>query len=136
MVSQYTLYWGSTSTISPHTLMAFAHATDHLDGDEFDLGELLLPHPETATVYRVPRGGPPVDGVAPGDLLIVERGRSPRPGEVVLLDDDGGVSLRRFSRMRQGASPVGEDGSDLEERLLGTATLLLRPLVPLAAIGT
>jgi hypothetical protein len=116
--------------------MAFASASDHLDGDEFDLGELLLPHPETATVYRVPRGGPPVDGVVPGDLLVVERGRSPRPGEVVLLDDDGGLSLRRFSRMRQGASAVGEDGSDLEERLLGTATLLLRPLVPLAAIGT
>jgi SOS-response transcriptional repressor LexA len=110
--------------------MAFARASNHLDGDELDLGELLVPHPERSVLYRVPGDALAPLGILSGDMIVVERGRAPRAGEFALLTIDGSTALRRFIRDRGrptvgGFPPVGEDR---EVSLHGTATLLVRPL--------
>lgn len=108
--------------------MAFAAARDHIDGDQLDLGELLLPHPERSMLYRVPRHqASAIQGVAPGDLLVIDRGKTPAAGELGLVQQGEELSLQRISRLRSGPSLTPDD-SDTDARVCGTATLLLRPL--------
>lgn len=97
--------------------MAFAAATDHLDGDELDLGELLIPHPDRSILYRVPDDARSSDGIFAGDYVIVERGRAPKPGELLLATQDDAT---RLARLTHDLPPAHVEG---------TATLVLRKLV-------
>ena len=37
-------------------------------------------------------------GIMPGDLVIVERGRDPRPGDIVIAEVDGEWTMKYFSK--------------------------------------
>ena len=43
------------------------------------------------------------EGIMPGDLVIVERGREPRPGDVVVAQVDGEWTMKYFTRTKSGA---------------------------------
>lgn len=104
--------------------MAFAKAGDHLDGDERALGDILVPHPERSILFRIPSDRLSSVGIFEGDLLVVERGRAPKTGELTLLAVDGTPTLRRF--LPGGIQPRrGEQDIVLQ----GTATVLVRTLV-------
>jgi len=104
--------------------MSFAKAAEHLDGDELDLGALLIPYPERSMLYRMPDGSLRAQGIEEGDLVVVERARQARPGELGLVSMDGASVLRRLDR---GLFQESNDSQATIE-FQGTATLLIRQL--------
>ena len=77
-------------------------------------------------------------GIAHGDLLIVDRGLEPRPGQIVVAWLDGGFTLKQLvchrGRLRLEAAhpayPPLELNPDAEPQLWGVAVHLIRTLEP------
>lgn len=80
--------------------MAFARSDDHLDGDQRDPEILFVPHPERSSLFAVPDSAWQWAGIEPGDLLVVERGRKPTDGDLLLVHVDGSIRLGRVTRTR------------------------------------
>lgn len=75
-------------------------AEDFVDGT-IDLNAELIQHPAATFFLRARGDGLTVAGVEPGDVLVVDRSLSPRPGKLIVAIVDGRLVVRRF----------GEDGS-------------------------
>ena len=99
--------------------MAFARSEDHLDGDQLDQESLFVPYPERSSLFEVPDTAWRWAGIEPGDLLVVERGRMPADGDLLLVYVDGRARLGRVVRDRgslrlEGVRrPLGDDAVSL-----------------------
>jgi SOS-response transcriptional repressor LexA len=101
-------------------------------GDTLSFDEWLLPRRETCVLVRVNTDAMAGAGILPGDLVIVERGRNTRPGDIVLAALDGEHVLRRYDvRSGQpvlvpahGAYPVLTPHESL--RLIGVVSAVVR----------
>jgi DNA polymerase V len=67
-------------------------------GEPLDLHRLLIPHPQSTFFIRA--GGESMlgAGIRPGDLLVVDRAREPRHGDVVIALVDGDFTVKRLDR--------------------------------------
>lgn len=64
--------------------------------DDIDLAEELCPHPESCYVLRA-GGDSMIDaGIAPGDLIVVDRSQDAHSGDIVLAIVDGAFTVKRF----------------------------------------
>ncbi len=75
-------------------------------GDDFadtalDLNE-LVEHPAATFFVRVSGESMQEAGIDDGDLLIVDRSRNARPGDIVVAVADGGMTVKRLQRRRDG----------------------------------
>jgi DNA polymerase V len=68
---------------------------------EIDLQQLLIPDPERTVLLRVGGDSMQGAGIQPGDLLVVERNRSPRSGQVVVALLAEGFTLKRLAWRQQ-----------------------------------
>ena len=110
--------------------MAFARSADHLDSDPIQLAHLLAPRPAVSLVYRVKDDRMAHEGIRRGDILILERGRTLRAGQIALVSVDGGAKLVRVegSRGRFSFAEMPADGVEVEH--LATVSRILRVLLP------
>lgn len=70
--------------------------------DTISLDELLVRRPE-ATFMLTVSGDSMIDaGIHPGDIVLVEKGRTPRNNDVVVAQVDGEWTLKFFQRDRRG----------------------------------
>lgn len=70
--------------------------------DTLSLDEFLVVKPDASYLVKV-TGDSMVDaGIHPGDLVIVERGREPRHGDIVIAEVDGEWTMKYFERKRRG----------------------------------
>ena len=111
--------------------MSFASAIDHLDGDQIDINQMVIPFPERTALYNVPDDVLEPAGIITGDSVIIERGRTPRAGEFALVTIDNELMLRRISK--EGVLVVVEGSTagiypEHEVQVHGTATFVLRNL--------
>ncbi len=66
--------------------------------ETLSLEEWLIRNREATYLLRV-QGDSMMDaGILPGDLVLVERGREPHPGDIVLARTDGEWTLKYFRR--------------------------------------
>ena len=66
--------------------------------DTLSLDEFLIRKPESSYLVKV-KGDSMIDaGIQPGDLVIVERGREPKPGDVVVAQVDGEWTLKYYEK--------------------------------------
>lgn len=66
--------------------------------DRIDLGEYLAPHPNDTFLVRV-EGDSMIDlGIHPDDLLVVERSREAKNGDVVIASVNGEFTVKQFRR--------------------------------------
>jgi hypothetical protein len=79
--------------------MAFAFAADHLDGDQHDAEDLFVPHPSRSMLVEASQEWEWA-GIRIGDILVVERGRRPRNGDLVLVSVECGYQLGEAAMMR------------------------------------
>lgn len=64
--------------------------------DTLSLDEFLIKHPEASYMLTV-SGDSMIDaGIMPGDMVIVERGRTPKPGEIVVAEVDNDWTMKYF----------------------------------------
>lgn len=90
-------------------------ADDYLE-DRIDLTRELISNPTSTFLARV-RGDSMRDaGLADGDLILIDRSRTPRSGSMVLAWVDGGFTVKTFS-LQQGRcllKAANPDYPDLE----------------------
>ena len=70
--------------------------------DTLSLDEYLLNRPEATYMLRVEGDSMLEAGILPGDVVLVERGRSPRNGDIVIACVDGEWTMKYFYKDAKG----------------------------------
>jgi repressor LexA len=65
--------------------------------DTMSLDEYLIGNKEATYLLKVKSRSMEDSGILPGDMIIVERGREPKKGDVVVIETDGSYSLAHFN---------------------------------------
>ena len=66
--------------------------------DSISLQDFLVPKPEATFLIKV-QGDSMIDaGIMPDDLVLIERGRRPRPGDIVIAEVDGEWTLKYYRK--------------------------------------
>ncbi len=66
--------------------------------DTLSLDEFLIRKPESSYLIKV-KGDSMIDaGLLPGDLVIVERGRNPKNGDIVIAQVDGEWTMKYYEK--------------------------------------
>jgi len=109
----------------------------HPDPDPgVDLNTQLNLHPERTLLLRVCGDSMVGAGIRHGDLLVVDRGITPRSGRIVVALLEGGFTLKRLVRRgprwwleaaNPAYPPLALGGSD-DDRLWGVALHVIRSL--------
>ena len=93
-------------------------ADDHLEG-ELDLNELLVQN--APATFFVRARGDSMNGERPtiqdGDLLIVDKSRTPKTGDVVIACLDGAFTVKRLRHTEHGVWLLPENKSFPEIRI-------------------
>lgn len=80
----------------------FPQTADDSARDSLTIDEYLIEHPSRTVLVRV-KGDSMVDaGIHPGDIAVVERTHSARPGDLVVAIVDEEFTLKRLARDREG----------------------------------
>lgn len=66
--------------------------------DVISLDEYLITKPDTSFLLKVSGDSMIGEGIKEGDLVIVERGREPRNGDIVIAEVDGEWTMKYFTR--------------------------------------
>jgi len=70
--------------------------------DVLSLDEFLVEHPEATFMLKV-TGDSMIDaGIQPGDMVLVERGATPRNNDIVIAQVDGEWTMKYFVKDRRG----------------------------------
>jgi len=100
-------------------------------GDMLTFEEWLVPHKEASCLVTVATNALRGEGILPDDLVIMERGRNPQHGDIVVAEIDGAPIIRRYESgggVLRLTSDTGEqilsEASDI--RLLGVVTSVIR----------
>lgn len=83
--------------IAQHVIEAgFPSPAEGLMDEALDLNELLIEHPNATYFVRVRGDSMRGAGITHGDLLIVDRARDPRSGDVVIAALNGSFTVKRW----------------------------------------
>lgn len=74
--------------------------------DTMSLDEYLVPNKEASYLLKVKGDSMSGAGIMPGDLVVVERGREAREGDIVVAEVDGEFTLKYFRK--KGGKPYLE----------------------------
>ncbi len=66
--------------------------------DLISLDEYLITRPESSFLLKVSGDSMVGAGIMPGDLVVVEKGREPKNGDVILAQVDGEWTMKYFSK--------------------------------------
>lgn len=66
--------------------------------DTISLDEFLIKNPTASFLVKASGDSMIEAGIMPGDLVIVERGREPRTGDIVIAQVDGGWTMKFFEK--------------------------------------
>ncbi len=67
-------------------------------GDILSFDDWLMPNPNACSLVAVSSPALEGIGVLPGDIAIVERGRTPQPGDIVVVRNEGETTLRQYEK--------------------------------------
>jgi SOS-response transcriptional repressor LexA len=111
--------------------MGFASTLDHLDGDEVDFRDLILPRPHVSVLFRAPDQRFASEGILAGDHVVIERAQPLRDGGYALVSVNGEPRLvrvlRNHSRFTFGGAP---SDADAQVEVLGVVSRVVRLLLP------
>ena len=100
--------------------------------DILSLDEYLITRPDSSFLLKVTGDSMIGEGIKPGDLVIVERGREARHGDVIVAEVDGEWTMKYFTKKRgvvvlesaNAAYPPIKPKSEL--RIAGIVTAVIR----------
>lgn len=84
-------------------------ADDYIEA-RIDLNRELIASPLSTALMRVCGDAMAADGIVDGDLLVIDRSQSPRPGRLVVALEGGVFILRRLCRGAAGLQLEASDG--------------------------
>ncbi len=100
--------------------------------DILSFDDYLVPRPGASFVLQVSGDSMSGAGILPGDLVVVEKGRTPRNGDIVIAEVDGRYTMKSFFRERgrvtlEAANPKYPTlVPQSEMRLIGVVTACVR----------
>ncbi|MCX6716743.1 MAG: LexA family transcriptional regulator [Candidatus Taylorbacteria bacterium] len=74
----------------------FPSVADEETLDTMSLDEYLVPNKESSYILRVKGDSMINAGIREGDMVIVEKGKAPRAGEIVIARIDGGYTMKYY----------------------------------------
>ncbi len=66
--------------------------------DIMSIDEYLITRPESSFILKVNGDSMIGEGIKPGDLVIVEKGREPKNGDVIIAEVDGEWTMKYFRK--------------------------------------
>lgn len=115
--------------------MAFARSSDHLDGDEQSISELVVPRPNSSAFYHVRDQRLAAVGIFAGDLAIIDRDQPLRGNAIALVSVDGVPQLVRIRKEGSRFSFDDLPADDVPIEYLGLGSRLIRFLLPEKAVS-
>jgi repressor LexA len=99
--------------------------------DILSLDEFLVRRPEATFMLTVTGDSMIEAGIHPGDLVLVERGRTPKPNDIVVAQVDGEWTLKYFARDREGVrlDPANRNYAPIRPRQTLTLGGVVRAVV-------
>jgi SOS regulatory protein LexA len=100
--------------------------------DLMSMDEYLITRPETSFLLQVSGDSMTGAGIMEGDLVIIEKGRDPKTGDIVIAEVDGEWTMKYFHKkgkqiILEAANPKYPDISPRSElRLGGVVTAVIR----------
>ena len=100
--------------------------------DVMPMDEYLITRPESSFLLKVSGDSMTGAGIMDGDLVIVEKGRSPKTGDIVIAEVDGDWTIKYFHRkgkqiILEAANPKYPDiTARAELRIGGVVTAVIR----------
>ena len=99
--------------------------------DIISLDEYLITRPDSSFLVRVNGDSMIEAGIMEGDLVLVEKGRSPKHGDIVIAEVDGEWTMKYFNKkgktiILEAANPKYNDIPKTELRLAGVITAVIR----------
>lgn len=100
--------------------------------DLISIDEYLITRPESSFILKVNGDSMTGEGIKPGDLVIVEKGREPKDGDVVIAQVDGEWTMKYFRKkgkqiVLEAANPKYSPITPREElRIGGVITAVIR----------
>lgn len=76
----------------------FPSPEEEVLSDTLSMDEYLITRPEASFLLQVSGDSMTGAGIMPGDLVIIERGRPPRTGDIVIAQVDGDWTLKYFEK--------------------------------------
>ncbi|MCS6786639.1 MAG: LexA family transcriptional regulator [Thiobacillaceae bacterium] len=89
-------------TLADSVRAGLPQAADDSARDTLTLDEYLIEHPSRTVLVRVKGDSMVEAGIHPGDIAVVERTHSARPGDLVVAIVDEEFTLKRLARDRDG----------------------------------
>lgn len=74
--------------------------------DNISLDDLLIQNREASFLLKVQGDSMSEAGILPGDMVIVERGKTPKSGDIVVAEVDGGWTMKYLKKSGDTASLV------------------------------
>jgi len=100
--------------------------------DVMSMDEYLIKKPESSFILKVSGDSMIGEGIKEGDLVIIEKGRNPRNGDVVIAEVDGDWTMKYFQKkgkqiVLEAANPKYPDIiAKAELRIGGVVTAVIR----------
>lgn len=76
----------------------FPSAAEEENADAISLDEMLITNKEASFMLRVSGESMIEAGIRPGDMVVVERGREPKSGDIVIAEVDEKWTMKYFER--------------------------------------
>ena len=81
-----------------HIVAGFPTPAEEELRDLLSFDDYLITRPDSSFILKV-RGDSMMEaGILPGDLVIVEKGRNPRTGDIVIAEVDGEWTMKYFRK--------------------------------------
>lgn len=94
----YKRIWHNIAKIFSKKIMAFpSPAADYLE-ERIDLNELLIAHPSATFFFKVETTAMLGDNIVPGSLAIIDRALKPRDNDIVVVNVNGELIMRRLEK--------------------------------------
>ena len=115
-----------------HVVAGFPTPAEEELRDLLSFDEYLITRPDSSFILKVSGDSMINAGILPGDLVIVEKGRNPKTGDIVIAEVDGEWTMKYFRK--EGRSIVLEAANpgyapihpQRELRLGGVVTAVVR----------
>lgn len=100
-------------------------------GDTLTFEEWLVPRKEASCLVTVATNTLRSEGILPDDIAIMERGRTPRHGNIIIAEHDGVPIIRRYEVIGGKPQLVSDVGTMLiaeesDVRILGVVASVIR----------
>lgn len=84
---------------SPYTISMPYRFSTHGDEDNHQsmkIDDYLIPHPSSSYLLRAKSDSMTEVGILRGDFLVVEKGVDPKKGDIIIIEEPEGFSMKFF----------------------------------------